>query len=102
MNDQAIAIKGREAAQVLDSEVYKDAVKLFRQSFIDSLVKIPDEKKFDDDLRRAQMMVKMSYLFDGIFRGFVENGKVAQSNIDKHTLRDETPVRQFFRRAANG
>ena len=98
MTEQQIVSRARESQMILESEAFKLAMEGFRQSFIDSLVKIPDEKRFDDDLRRAQMMVKMSYLFEGIFRGFIESGKIAQRNIDKNTLRDESAGMRMLRR----
>jgi|DEB3_MinimDraft_2_1074329.scaffolds.fasta_scaffold63613_1 hypothetical protein len=98
MSEKTEVLMARQASAVLENEAFKEALLRFDKEFTAALLKVPDQKKYDDDLRRAQMMLKMSVMFKSILIGMVESAKVDQKRIDIRDLRDETPARQLLRR----
>lgn len=101
MSEQTIALRGREAQQILDSEVFKESMAHLRSEMIRAIESVPDDEKDDSKLRRLQMMLKMSKKFESIFIGLVHQGINAQRKIDDSRLRDESKPRQYFRKIVN-
>lgn len=91
-------MRGKEAQMVLDNEAFKSAMEIFHKGFQEAILKVPDERKYDDDLRRAQMMLKMARMFESILVGMVQKGNYAQHQVDLKKLRDEPPARVFFKK----
>jgi hypothetical protein len=97
MTEHLAITRAKEAQTILDSEAFKLAIRGFHQEFQEAILRIPDERKYDDDLRRAQMMLKMARKFESMFVGMVQNGRLAEQNVVK-SLRDEPVSRTFFRK----
>lgn len=100
MNDQAIALKGREAAQVLDNASYKQAMQTLRDAVVNQWKECPVRDK--EGALLLLQLAKLADKFEGILSGIVQNGKMAQSKIDLDSLRDESRPRQFMRKVVNG
>lgn len=82
---------------VLDNAAFKQAFVYFDAEFLNAVLCIPDEAKYDADLRRAQMMLKMSKKFQGILIGMINKGNDAQRRIDRvKDLRDVPKAKQFL------
>jgi hypothetical protein len=100
MNDQQIALRGREAHQILESAVFKDAIRMIKDAVVQNWRDSPIRDK-EGQLLLLQL-AKVTDKFEGLIMGAIETGKMAQHRIDLDGLRDESKPRQFFRKVVNG
>ena len=98
MNEKHEVLRAREANAVLENAAFKEAFMRFDREFTEAFLKVPDEKKYEDDLRRAQMMLKMSKKFKSILIGMIEGAKIDQKKIDIRDLRDESAYSRWTRK----
>lgn len=98
MTPHQTAARGNEAARVLDSEVFKDSMTSLKTAVIQQWKDCPVRDK--EGALLLLQLAKLTDKFETILIGMVETGKHAQHRIDLDSLRDETPVKQFFRRVA--
>lgn len=96
MNEQLIALRGREAQQIIDSEVFKDAMAQLKTSVIDQWKACPVRDR-EGQLLLLQL-AKLVDKFESILVGTVETGKLAQHHIDIDAMRDESSMRRFARK----
>lgn len=92
------AQRGIEAAQVLDNEAFKDAMHALTSQIVQQWKDCPVRDR-EGQLLLLQL-VKLADKFDGILRGMIETGKLAQRKIDIDDQRNESGARKFFRRVA--
>ena len=100
MNDDLVALRGREAAMLLENPVLQEIWEGIEKEATEALVSCsmkPDAKEDRDALIWHLKMVRKQ---KGMFFGMVEQGKFAQHQIDKQ--RDESAVKRFARRVVNG
>jgi hypothetical protein len=90
------AARGNEAARVLESEVFREAMAGMHTAILSAV----DSVSVNDDKLKLRVMDlrKAALMFEGVFVGMVQAGKLAQREIDINSLRDESPARQFFRK----
>lgn len=96
MNDQQILQRARQASEVIDSPVYKEAMELLKESITAQWLECPVRDK-EGQLLLLQL-AKITAKFEGIFTGMVEQGKIAQRKIELDSMRDEPAARRFFRK----
>lgn len=96
MTPHQTAVRGTEAARILESEVFREAMAGMHTAILSAI----DSVSVNDDKLKLRVMDlrKAAIMFEGIFVGMVQTGKLAQREIDISSLRDEAPVRQFFRK----
>lgn len=99
MNQQQTALRGQEAAQVLDNEAFKQAMQSLKSAVLAQWKDCPVRDREGQVL--LLQLAKLTDKFEGILVGMVESGKFAQHRIDLDNLRDEAPARQFMRRVAS-
>ena len=95
MNDQQLIQRARQASEVLDSEVYKQAMQQLKDSITAQWIECPVRDKEGQVL--LLQLAKLANKFEGILHGMIETGKVSQHKIDIDKLRDEPKARQFMR-----
>lgn len=96
MNNQQLAMRGIEAAQVLDNAAYQEAMASLKEAIVQQWKDSPVRDK-EGQLILLQL-AKLADKFDGILRGMVENGKLAQSKIDIDDVRNESSIRRMMRK----
>lgn len=100
MTEIATALRGREAQQLLDNEMLKEALDTLKSAVIEQWKDCPIRDKEGQVL--LLQLAKLTDKFESILRGIVETGKLAQHKIDIDAVRDETVSRRFMRRVVNG
>lgn len=88
------AVRGEDAARVLESLAFQEAMALLKSQIVDEWGKCPVR-----DVEGQKLLLQLHKLankFEGLLTGMVETGKLAQLNID--ALRDESAARKLFRR----
>lgn len=96
MTEQQTALRGREAAQILDSEVFKDAMAQLKTSVTEQWKSCPVRDR-EGQLLLLQL-AKLTDKFESILIGLVEQGKFAERKIELDSMRDESAARRFARR----
>lgn len=96
MNNQQLATRGIEALQVLDNAAYQEAMASLKEAIVQQWKESPVRDK-EGQLILLQL-AKLADKFDGILRGMVENGKLAQSKIDIDDVRNESSIRRMMRK----
>lgn len=89
-------MRGIEAAQVLDNAAYQEAMASLKEAIVQQWKESPVRDK-EGQLILLQL-AKLADKFDGILRGMVENGKLAQSKIDIDDVRNESSIRRMMRK----
>lgn len=98
MTNQQIAQQGFEANQVLDNPVYQKAMSSLKEEIVRQWKECPVRDK-EGQLLLLQL-AKLADKFDGILRGMLESGKLAQHQIDLDSVRNESTLRRMIRKAA--
>lgn len=98
MTNQQLAQRGFEASQVLDNPVFKEAMDNLKNEIISEWKKCPVRDK-EGQLLLLQL-IKLSDKFEGMLIGMIEGGKLAQHKIDIDSVRDESVLRKWARKAA--
>jgi hypothetical protein len=96
MNDQSLSLRGREAQALLDNPMLAEAMATMRQATIDQW-KETDLRDQQGQLLLLQL-AKVTDRFEGLLRGIVDTGKLAQRRIDLNAIRDEPQARRFMRK----
>lgn len=96
MTEQQTALRGREAAQILDSEVFKDAMNLLKTQVMEQWKSAPIRDR-EGQVLLLQLM-KVTDKFEATLIGLVEQGKFAERKIELDSMRDESAARRFARR----
>jgi len=96
MTDNQVVQRGIEAARVLESEAFKEALNSLRESVIAQGKECPVRDK--EGALLLLQLAKMADKFESILVGMLENGKFTQRKIEIDELRDESKPRQFMRR----
>lgn len=96
MNNQQLATRGIEALQVLENAAYQEAMASLKEAIVQQWKESPVRDK-EGQLILLQL-AKLADKFDGILRGMVENGKLAQSKIDIDDVRNESSIRRMMRK----
>ena len=96
MNEQQVSDRGVEAARILESQAYKDAMAMLRESVVAKwkTVSLRDA----EGQRLTLQMMKPADTFEGLLSGMVEAGKFASHKLDVDRLRDESVARRIVRR----
>jgi hypothetical protein len=98
MNEKQAALRGKEAALVLDNEAFKAAMDGLKAAVLQQIDDCPI-RDHEGRLLLIQLR-KLAFKFEGILVGMVENGKLAQNRIDLDSIRDESAGRKMLRRVA--
>lgn len=98
--DQRHVARGHEAALVLESAAYREAMDSLKAQVIEQWKECPVRDR-EGQLLLLQL-AKMADKFEGILGGMVERGKMARSKIELHELRNESTGRRLLRRVVNG
>ncbi len=96
MTDQLQALRGTEAAQVLDNEAFKAAMLLLKTQVTEQWKSCPVRDR-EGQLLLLQL-AKLTDKFESILVGMIENGKLAQHKIDLENVREETKAKRAMRR----
>lgn len=96
MTDQQISNRGLEAAQVLSSQAYIDAMAMLRESIV-AKWKECSLRDPEGQILTLQMM-KLADTFEGLLSGMVEAGKLANHQIALDAARNESAARKLMRR----
>ena len=96
MTEQQISNRGLEAAQVLESQAYTQAMAMLRESIVAKWKTVSLRDKEGQAL--TLQMMKLADTFEGILSGMVEAGKFAQHQINLDSLRNESAARRIVRR----
>ncbi len=98
MTDYQEVTRAKEALQILDSNVYKDAMSALQTQIIQQWKDCPI-RDAEGQLLLLQL-AKLAEKFESILRGYVESGKLAQHRIDIDKERSDTKVRRWLRNVA--
>jgi hypothetical protein len=96
MDDKSLSLRGREAQSLLDNPLLTEALATMRKATVDQW-KDMDLRDKEGALLLLQM-AKVTDRFEGILRGIVDTGKLAQRRIDLDAIRDEPAARRFMRK----
>jgi hypothetical protein len=96
MTDQQANKLGIDATQVLENVAFKDAFSKLNAAVLDQLDACPIRDN-EGRLLLTQLR-KLSFMYEGILRGMVENGKLAKSRIDLNHMRNESKARGAVRK----
>ncbi len=97
MNDlQKDNLRGLDAAQVLDNDAYKQAMKALREE-ITAQWKACPIRDSEGQLLLLQL-AKLTDKFEGILSGYVESGKFAHHKLIDDQLRNESKGRGLLRK----
>ncbi len=98
MTNHQIVQKGLEASQVLDNPAFNEAMTTLKEEIVRQWKDCPVRDK-EGQLLLLQL-AKLADKFDGILRGMLESGKLAQHQIDLDGVRNESTLRRMIRKAA--
>lgn len=98
MTNHQIVQKGLEASQVLDNPAFNEAMTTLKEEIVRQWKDCPVRDK-EGQLLLLQL-AKLADKFDGILRGMLESGKLAQHQIDLDSVRNESTLRRMIRKAA--
>ena len=98
MTNHQIVQKGLEASQVLDNPAFNEAMTTLKEEIVRQWKDCPVRDK-EGQLLLLQL-AKLADKFDGILRGMLESGKLAQHQIDLDSVRTESTLRRMIRKAA--
>lgn len=96
MTEQQIALRGKEAAQILDSEVFKQAMSQLKGSVLEQWKQCPIRDREGQVL--LLQLAKLTDKFESMLVGLIEQGKYAEHKIEVDALRDESKARRVLRR----
>jgi hypothetical protein len=96
MTEQQISNRGLEAAQVLESQAYKDAMEALRGAVVAKWREVSVRDK--EGLVLTHQLMTLADTFEGILAGYVEAGKFAARSLDLDHARNETPMQSILRR----
>ena len=99
MTDQQTNQRGIDATQVLENAAFKEAFAKLNEAVLAQLDACPIRDN-EGRLLLTQLR-KLAFMYEGILRGTVENGKLAKSRIDINLLRNESAGRRIIRRVVN-
>jgi hypothetical protein len=96
MTEQQISNRGLEAAQILESVAYVDAMRMLRETLVEKwkTVSLRDA----EGQRLTLQMMKLADTFEGLLSGMVEAGKLARHQVDIDRHRNESAARKIVRR----
>lgn len=98
MTEQQTALRGKEAAQILDSEVFKDAMTMLKTQVMEQWKQAPIRDREGQVL--LLQLAKLTDKLEGILIGIIQTGKLAEQRIDLDKLRDESRPRQMLRKVS--
>ena len=96
MNETKTILRGNEAARILDSDVFKEAMQTLKANVHEQWKNCPIRDK-EGQLLLLQL-AKVTDKFESILVGLVEQGKMEQHKIDLDNARNEPQARRFFRK----
>lgn len=91
MNDHQTVLQGKEAAQILDSEVYKLAFSRLKDQIVNQWKECP--MRDAEGQKIYLLMSKVADKFESEMHGLISAGTFAQNRIDIEKLREEPPKR---------
>lgn len=96
MSDQQVSDRGVEAARVLESAVYQEAMSALRETIVAKWreVSIRDV----EGLKLTHQLMNLADTFEQLLAGYVEAGKFAAHKLEIDKIRDESPARRIVRR----
>ena len=96
MTEQQIVSRARESQMILESEAFKLAMEGLKSAVLQQLDECPI-RDHEGRLLLTQLR-KLSFKFEGVLIGMIENGKIAQNRIDLDKLRNESAGHRMLRR----
>lgn len=88
--------RGIEAKRILDSDVFAEAMKTLDAQIVAQWKATPVTDK--EGAMLLLQLAKIKSKFESVLVGLIETGKLAAHEISLNSERNESPVRQFFRR----
>jgi hypothetical protein len=96
MTEQQISNRGSEAAQILESAAYQEAMQALRDAVI---AKWKECSLRDEQGQKLTLqMMKLADTFEALLSGYVEAGKFAARKLEMDALRDESMGRRILRK----
>ena len=99
MTEQQTNQRGIDATHVLENVAFKEACAKLNEAVLAQLDACPIRDN-EGRLLLTQLR-KLAFMYEGILRGMVENGKLAKSRIDIASVRNESKPRQLLRKVSN-
>lgn len=96
MTESQQVTRGRDAALVLDNESFKVAMQGMKDAVLQQLDDCP-MRDHEGRLLLTQLR-KLTFKFEGILVGMIDNAKIAQHKLDLDEVRNETRTRRMLRR----
>jgi hypothetical protein len=98
MTPHQIQQRGTEARRIIDSDVFKTAMNELDNQIIQQWKACPVTDREGQVL--LLQLAKIKAKFESVLIGMIENGKMAEHQININAERNESKARQFFRRVA--
>lgn len=98
MTDSQAVNLAIDASSVLDNPAYTEAMERLRAQVVEEWKACPIRDR-EGQLLYLQI-AKLADKFEGMLRGYIEGGKLAQHRIDIDAARSDSTVRRWVRRVA--
>lgn len=96
MNEQQISDRGVEAARILESQVYKDAIEAVKASIVAKWRAVSTRDA--EGLILTHQMMTLAETFESLLAGYVEAGKYANHKLEIDHARNESAAKRIMRR----
>jgi hypothetical protein len=96
MTDHQEVNVGRNAADVLENQAYQEAMQQLRDEVIREWKLCPIRDR--EGALLLLQLAKLADKFEGILKGLIERGKLAQHAIELSELRDESKLKKVARK----
>lgn len=100
MTNSQLVQRGVDAALVLENEAYKQAMQALKDHVVESWKDCPVRDR-EGQLLLLQL-AKLCDKFEATLNGMVENGKMSAYKLDIESVRNQSAVQRFARKAFNG
>lgn len=95
-DNDAVAMRGKEARQVLDNPAYQAAMKALHEQIVQQWGECPIRDT--EGQRLLLQLKKLAVKFESTLAAYVEAGRMAQHAIDVEDERNESGARKLMRR----
>jgi hypothetical protein len=96
MTDQQVSDRGVEAARILESQVFKDAMEGLKSSVVAKWRAVSSRDA--EGLILTHQMMTLAETFESLLAGYVEAGKFANRKLEIDNARSESAAKRIMRR----
>jgi hypothetical protein len=96
MTDQQISNRGVEAANILESAVYREAMDALRASIVAKWREVG--VRDTEGQKLTHQLMTLADTFEGLLAGYVEAGKFSAHKLEIDSARDDSAARRIMRR----